>query len=108
VLGVVLKVGRIDVRVVHAGMIPAVAVDAELILELANALRAVVLPQLGSHAGRAQHGGGAGGDVTFAVDEIAEQYLEEFVAQRAPRMAYYSEDRGLVGAAEATHVLVVD
>jgi myo-inositol-1(or 4)-monophosphatase len=80
----------------------------ELTLELARQLRERVLPALGSHAGREQHGGGAGGDVTFAVDAWAEETLAEFVAERAPRMAFYSEDRGLVSAPDATHVLVVD
>jgi myo-inositol-1(or 4)-monophosphatase len=78
------------------------------VLDLALALRSRVLPELGSHAGRAVAGGGAGGDVTFAVDELAERLLEEFVAERAPRMAFYSEDRGLVAPADATDVLIVD
>ena len=67
-----------------------------------------MLPSLGSLAGRAHAGDGAGGDVTFAVDEIAETALQEFVAERAPRTAFYSEDRGLVAPDDATHVLVVD
>ncbi len=79
-----------------------------LVLELGLRLREVVLPELGSHAGRAEAGEGAGGDITFAVDEIAEQALVEFIAARAPRVAYYSEDRGLVAGADATEVLVVD
>jgi myo-inositol-1(or 4)-monophosphatase len=82
--------------------------DSDLTLELARRLRDRVLPFLGSHAGRVAAGDGAGGDVTFAVDEIAESALAEFVAQRAPRMAFYSEDRGLVAAPDATHVLLVD
>jgi myo-inositol-1(or 4)-monophosphatase len=86
---------------------PAVA-GTELVLELAQRLRDVVAPELGSHAGRAQAGGGAGGDVTFAVDELAESTLEEFLAQRAPRVAFYSEDRGLVAPGDAVDVLVVD
>ncbi len=77
-------------------------------LELAQRLRERVLPELGSHAGRAHHGDGAGGDVTFAVDELAEAALVDFMAERAPRLAFYSEDRGLVAAADASHVLVVD
>jgi myo-inositol-1(or 4)-monophosphatase len=80
----------------------------ELVLELAQRLRERVLPELGSHAGRAQSAGGAGGDVTFAVDELAESMLEEFLAQRAPSLAYYSEDRGLVAPGDATQVLIVD
>ncbi len=82
--------------------------ERELVLELARGLRERVLPSLGSHAGRAVAGDGAGGDVTFAVDAEAESYLAEFVAERAPRMAFYSEDRGLVAPADASHVLVVD
>ena len=61
-------------------------------------------------AGRAHSSEGAGGDVTFAIDEEAESFLEEFLAERAPEVAFYSEDRGLVVPAggEATEVLVVD
>src|SRR5579859_4513434 len=84
------------------------AARQELVLELARRLRDRVLPELGSHAGRAVTGGGAGGDLTFAVDALAEQELEAFLAERAPRVAYYSEDRGLVAPPHATHVLVVD
>src|SRR2546428_14113869 len=64
---------------------------------------------LGAHAGRA-HGEepGAGGDVTFAIDEHAERALEAFLAERAPDVAYYSEDRGLVTPDGAEEVLVVD
>ncbi|MDQ6776187.1 MAG: hypothetical protein M3071_08220 [Actinomycetota bacterium] len=77
-------------------------------LELALRLRECVLPELGSHAGRDHAGAGAGGDVTFAIDEVAERELETFVAERAPRLAFYSEDRGLVAPPDATHVLLVD
>ncbi len=77
-------------------------------LELALLLREAVLPQLGSVAGRASLSAGAGGDVTFAIDELAENALEEFVGSRSPRMAFYSEDRGLVTADGADYVLVVD
>ena len=68
----------------------------ELVAELALGLREHVLPHLGSHAGRAHLQTGTGGDVTFAIDEEAEAYLERFLAERAPNVAYYSEDRGLV------------
>jgi myo-inositol-1(or 4)-monophosphatase len=81
---------------------------SELVLELALAVRERVLPHLGSHAGRARLGDGAGGDVTFAVDEVAEATLSELVAERAPQLAFYSEDRGLVAPAGASEVLVVD
>ncbi|MFL5884212.1 MAG: inositol monophosphatase family protein, partial [Thermoleophilaceae bacterium] len=79
----------------------------DLVLELSLALRERVLPHLGSHAGRAHtDGAGAGGDVTFAIDEEAEAMIEPFLAERAPDVAFYSEDRGLVG--DGDHVLVID
>jgi len=81
-----------------------------LVLELATALRELVLPRLGAPEGRAHARSGAGGDVTFAIDAEAEAFLEGWVAAHAPGAAFYSEDRGLVtpagGAAEL--VLVVD
>jgi myo-inositol-1(or 4)-monophosphatase len=87
----------------------------ELVRELGRALRERVAPELGRHSGRL-HGGGAdrgtrgsGGDITFAIDAIAEAFLEEFLAERAPDVAFYSEDRGLVSPREgASWVLVVD
>jgi myo-inositol-1(or 4)-monophosphatase len=85
----------------------------ELVRDLSLALREKVLPMLGSHAGRAHAGElSAGGDVTFRIDEEAEALLESWLAERAPEVAFYSEDRGLVlpggGATAATEVLVVD
>jgi myo-inositol-1(or 4)-monophosphatase len=80
----------------------------ELVAELALGLREHVLPHLGSHAGRAHHQTGIGGDVTFAIDEEAEAYLERFLAEKASGVAYYSEDRGLVGTDSADTVLLVD
>jgi myo-inositol-1(or 4)-monophosphatase len=80
----------------------------ELVAELALGLREHVLPHLGSHAGRAHLQTGTGGDVTFAIDEEAEAFLERFLAARAPTVAYYSEDRGMVGIPAAEAVLLVD
>jgi myo-inositol-1(or 4)-monophosphatase len=81
----------------------------ELCVELATALRERVLPELGSHAGRDHSGEGEGGDVTFAIDERAEAFMEEFIAERAPGVAFYSEDRGMVEpAGDPRTVLVVD
>src|SRR4051795_8924283 len=79
----------------------------DLVRELSLALRDRVLPHLGSHAGRAHADtAGAGGDVTFAIDEEAEAMIEPFLAERAPNVAFYSEDRGLVGDGDT--VLVID
>jgi myo-inositol-1(or 4)-monophosphatase len=82
----------------------------ELVRELSLTLREHVLPHLGSHAGRAHEDSATGGDVTFAIDEGAERVLEDFLAERAPDVAFYSEDRGLVEPAGggASTVLVVD
>jgi myo-inositol-1(or 4)-monophosphatase len=81
----------------------------ELVRELSLALREKVLPMLGSHAGRAHAEElAAGGDVTFRIDEEAEALLETWLAERAPDLAFYSEDRGLVAPAGASEVLVVD
>ncbi len=79
-----------------------------LVLDLALRLRERVLPELGAHRGRAQTRAGVGGDITFAVDELAEHAVVEFLDEHAPRTAYYSEDRGLVAAPDATQVLIVD
>lgn len=82
----------------------------ELLVELARGLRAHVQPFLGSHAHREHGQAGAGGDVTFAIDEEAEAWVERFLAERAPDVAYYSEDRGLVTPAGGNPetVLVID
>src|SRR3954447_17314127 len=65
---------------------------------------------LGSHAGRAHADDlAAGGDVTFKIDEEAEALLESWLGERAPDVAFYSEDRGLVlPGGDASTVLVVD
>jgi len=91
-----------------SGLDASTRTSPELVLELARSLREGVLPELGSHAGRAHEGDGAGGDVTFAIDRLAEESLQEFLCDRAPHVAFYSEDRGLVAPPDATDVLVVD
>lgn len=82
----------------------------ELVRDLALALRETAAPLLGLHASRVHLGLSAGaGDVTFAIDAEAEELLASFLADRAPHLAFYSEDRGLVeppGGADT--VLVVD
>ena len=81
----------------------------DLLVELALGLSAHVQPFLGSHAHREHLQAGAGGDVTFAIDEEAEAFLERFLAEHATDVAYYSEDRGLVTpATDPEHVLLVD
>ena len=82
--------------------------------DLALALRADLAGELGSHRGRdhvgADGGRGESGDVTFAIDERAESLMESFLAERAPDVAFYSEDRGMVTPAghDPSWVLIVD
>jgi myo-inositol-1(or 4)-monophosphatase len=81
----------------------------DLAVDLARALRAEVLPQIGRPEAREHAGGAVGGDVTFAIDERAEALMEEFLAERAPGVAFFSEDRGLVvPAGDPEWVLIVD
>jgi fructose-1,6-bisphosphatase/inositol monophosphatase family enzyme len=67
-----------------------------LVTDLAATLREEVLPHLGGHAGRTHSGEAEGGDVTFQIDEHAERRMEGYLAERAPEVSFYSEDRGLV------------
>lgn len=80
----------------------------QLVFELGRRLRDTVHPELGALGGRVHAGAAVGGDVTFAVDALAESALAEFLAECAPELAYYSEDRGLVAPGNASQVLVVD
>lgn len=82
----------------------------ELVLGLAQDLRKEVAPRLGAHSGRAHSQDGAGGDITFEIDERAESRMEEFLAEHAPEVAFYSEDRGMVtpSGRDAEWVLIVD
>ncbi len=95
--------GLLDAK--SEGVRPGASEASGLVLRVALALRERVLPLLGSHAGRAVDGSGEGGDVTFAIDSLAESALDELVPART---AFYSEDRGLVAPPDATEVLVVD
>jgi len=81
----------------------------ELVRGLSVALREHVLPSIGSHAARAHDAQAVGGDVTFAIDAGAELFLEAWLSEHAPRVAFFSEDRGLVEPeGRAQTVLVVD
>lgn len=75
--------------------------------ELAEDIRDLVRPRLGMKTSRAMEGRGASGDSTFSIDEDAERFLEARI-RKCPGLAFYSEDRGLVGEEDAEWVLVVD
>jgi myo-inositol-1(or 4)-monophosphatase len=78
-----------------------------LALDACEAIRAAVAPEMGRPAARAGIGVAPGGDVTMALDELAEAALER-VAAAAGDIAYYSEDRGLVTLGTPRAILVVD
>lgn len=75
--------------------------------QLAKEIRQAVRPHLGKLEARALMGIGAGGDSTFAIDEVAERILEDRLKDY-PDLASFSEDRGLQGASEPETVLMVD
>lgn len=78
------------------------------LIELTARLREVVLPALGAHAARDHAGVAVGGDVTFGIDELAEDLLVRHMASHLPTWAFYSEDGGLQGASDPELILIVD
>src|SRR4029079_19822725 len=69
--------------------------------------RGAVPPPLGTASGRPGVGVAPGGDVTMAIDEIAEQVTESCCAE-AGDIAFYSEDRGYVEIGRPRAILLVD
>ncbi|RJP26960.1 MAG: hypothetical protein C4536_14745 [Actinobacteria bacterium] len=79
----------------------------EICRDLSSEVREMVRPHLGEKAAREMQGRGASGDSTFAIDEVAEERVESRL-EGIPELAYFSEDRGMVGTETARWVLVVD
>lgn len=80
----------------------------ESLVNLAYAIRGAVLPHLGLQSSRRTVGKAHSGDESFAIDEVAERAIVEFIEQHKLDIAYYSEDRGLVEFGAPEHVLIVD
>src|SRR5690242_15751715 len=78
-----------------------------LALDLAGRVRDAVAPSLGAPGARAGVGLAPGGDVTMAIDEIAERVTEECCAA-AGDIAFYSEDRGYVEIGKPRAILLID
>jgi len=82
----------------------------ELAADLCGALREIVLPQIGKADARTHAGTAVGGDVTFGIDELAEDFLVDYLEDSGANVAVYTEDKGLLGfgAGEPEHVLIID
>ena len=86
------------------------AVDAAvetLAVDIAARVRDAVAPSLGDPGARTGVGVAPGGDVTMAIDEIAEHVVESMCAD-AGDIGFYSEDRGYVEFGRPRAILVVD
>jgi myo-inositol-1(or 4)-monophosphatase len=83
------------------------AAITRLALDLAARVREAVAPALGTASARARVGVAPGGDVTMAIDEIAEHVTETCCAE-AGDIAFYSEDRGYVEFGRPRAILLVD
>ena len=92
---------------VHVRARAAPADRRELALDLAARVRDAVAPSLGDPGARTGVGVAPGGDVTMAIDEIAEDVTEQCCAE-AGDIAFYSEDRGYVEIGTPRAILVVD
>ncbi len=72
-------------------------------------IRDTVRPHLGALQSRRVTGTAVSGDATFAIDDIAEEAILEFVEREKLSIAYYSEDKGLMEFGESPEaVLVID
>lgn len=65
------------------------------------------MPHIGHGYARRSTGRAVGGDVTFSIDEFAEERLLETIEAHGD-IAYYSEDKGLVSFGNPSNILIVD
>ncbi|HUV05006.1 MAG TPA: inositol monophosphatase family protein [Armatimonadota bacterium] len=77
-------------------------------VELAYAIRRTLKPHLGLQSSKRLTGKAASGDEAFAIDDIAERVIAEFIRKHELPVAYYSEGRGFVGFGRPQHLLVID
>jgi myo-inositol-1(or 4)-monophosphatase len=81
----------------------------ETVIALTRHIRDTVRPHLGTLQSRRISGTANSGDATFAIDEIAEEAIVEFIETNKLSIAYYSEDKGLVEFGSSPEaVLVID
>ena len=81
----------------------------QIIIDLTLHIRDRVRPHLGILHSRRVTGTAASGDATFAIDDIAEEAIVQFVERERLSIAYYSEDKGLMTfGSDPKAVLVID
>jgi len=81
----------------------------QTIIDLTLHIRDEVRPHLGQLQSRRITGTANSGDATFAIDDIAEQAIIDFVERERLSIAFYSEDKGLLTfGADPKAVLVID
>ncbi len=78
-----------------------------LAIDLAERIRDAVAPALGDPGARAGVGVAPGGDVTMAIDEIAEHVVTRVCAS-AGDIGFYSEDQGYVEIGKPRAIFVID
>lgn len=78
-----------------------------LALTVAARVQEAVAPHLGTAAARVKVGDAPGGDATLAIDEVAEEVVEQTLGAEGD-IAFYSEDRGLVTFGAPRAILVID
>lgn len=78
-----------------------------LALDVARQVRDAVAPALGDPGARERVGVAPGGDITMAIDELAEHVLAT-VCGEAGDIAFYSEDQGYVEIGTPRAIFVVD
>jgi len=78
-------------------------------MDLTRYIRDIVRPHLGAWHGREISGTAASGDVTFGIDDIAEDAIVSYLEKSGLSIAYYSEDKGLIEFGNSPEaVLVID
>lgn len=77
-------------------------------IDLAYAIRNAVSPHLGAPSAREITGKASSGDDAFAIDDVAERVIEEFIRDNQLPVAYYTEGCGLVAHGPAEHMFVID
>lgn len=79
-----------------------------VVVELAYAIRHTLKPHLGLQSSKRLTGKTDSGDEAFAIDDIAERVIADFIAKHKLPVAYYSEGRGFVEFGRPEHLLIID